>query len=86
MRPRRRYQVLAGFGRAERGMRRQRHVGKLCQRMIGRQRLGIEDVEAGVADMARRSPFVFDRIHSFRISDPENLFAFYNSSKNATDN
>jgi hypothetical protein len=33
-------------------MRRQRDVWQLGQRMIRRQRLDIEDVEAGMADLA----------------------------------
>ena len=46
-------QVLARLGRAERRMRRQRHIGQFGQRMIPRQRLGVEDVEPGVPDLAR---------------------------------
>ena len=50
--PRRAHQILARLRCAERGVRRQRHVGKFRQRMIRRQRLDVEDVEAGMADLA----------------------------------
>jgi hypothetical protein len=46
------HQILARFRRAERGMCRQGDVVELRQRMIRRQRFDVEDVEAGVADMA----------------------------------
>ena len=45
-------QILARLRRAERRMRRQRHVGQFRQRMIRRQRLDVEDVEPGMADVA----------------------------------
>src|SRR5258705_13371134 len=52
MRPCRGQQVLARFRRAKSRMRRQRHVGYPGQGMIHGQRLDIEDVEAGMADVA----------------------------------
>ena len=41
-----------GFQRAEGGVRGQRHVRHFRQRMIGLQRLGVEHVEPGMADVA----------------------------------
>ncbi len=41
-----------GLQRAEGGVRGQRHVRQLRQRMIGLQRLGVEHIESGVADVA----------------------------------
>src|SRR5580704_8242222 len=52
MLPRRSDQILARLGRAERRMGRQRDVRQFGQRMIRRQRLDVEDIEAGMADMA----------------------------------
>src|SRR6266702_8820426 len=46
-------QIVARLRRAERRMRRQRHVRQLCQGMTGRQRLDGEDVEAGMRNVAR---------------------------------
>ncbi len=52
MLPRRVDQVLTGFRGAEGGMRRQRDVRQFGQRVIRRQRLDVEDVEPGMADVA----------------------------------
>src|SRR5882724_13387272 len=53
MLPRRVDQVLARFRRAEGRVRRERNVRQARQRMIFRQRLDVEDVEPGMADVAR---------------------------------
>src|SRR5216110_2242700 len=46
------HQRLRGFERAEGGMRRQCHIIHSRQRMIHLERLGMKDIEPGVADVA----------------------------------
>src|SRR5258706_2770751 len=52
MLPRSPDQILARFRRAEGRMGRQRDIRQVCQRVIHRQLLDVEDVETGMPDMA----------------------------------
>ena len=53
MRERRLDQALVRLGRAKSGMRRERDVGERRQHVARRQRLDLEHVERGVAELAR---------------------------------